>query len=189
VRRVKQRGIVLVSSLLLLVVVTIMALSIFRSFGLQEKIAGNVRDKQRAVQVATSTQQYAEWWIANVSSAPLAVSNGAPSTATTACTALLDASLGDGLICKLPMVASVRTVPWPISTKYTPSTLMNLTSSSTPDYYFDRPRFYIADMGAMPTGGELYKVDAYSYGSSGTTVAVVESTLSIIPGVGNVGNL
>ena len=51
-----QSGIVLVSSLLLLLVVTIMALSIFRSFGIQEKIAGNTRDKQRALQVAMSVQ-------------------------------------------------------------------------------------------------------------------------------------
>ena len=35
-----QRGVVLVSSLLLLLVVTIMALSMFRSFGIQEKVAG-----------------------------------------------------------------------------------------------------------------------------------------------------
>ncbi len=32
---------------LLLVVVTIIALSMFRSFGIQEKIAGNMREKQR----------------------------------------------------------------------------------------------------------------------------------------------
>jgi type IV pilus assembly protein PilX len=187
-----QSGIVLISSLLLLLVVTIMALSIFRSFGVQEKIAGNVRDKQRAVQAATSAQEYAEWWLANVSSAPLAVSNGAPASATSVCAGPLDANLGDGMICKAALssvVASVRTVPWATATKFNPAT-MNVTNNTTlADSYFDRPRFYLADAGAMPNGGELYKVDAYSYGSSGTTVAVVESTVQVIPGVGNVGNL
>ncbi len=62
--RFAQTGIVLVSSLLLLLVVTIMALSIFRSFGIQEKIAGNTREKQRALQGAISAQQFAESWIA-----------------------------------------------------------------------------------------------------------------------------
>jgi type IV pilus assembly protein PilX len=192
--RAPQSGIVLISSLLLLLVVTIMALSIFRSFGVQEKIAGNVRDKQRAVQSATSAQEYAEWWLANVSNAPLAVSNGSPASASTVCTSLLDANLGDGLICKAALssiVASVRTVPWAIATRFSPATMNAGASGSATaaDFYFDRPRFYLADAGAMPNGGELYKVDAYSYGSSGTTVAVVESTVQVIPGVGNVGNL
>src|SRR5205807_8509264 len=42
----RQRGMVLVTALLLLVVVTLLAVGMFRSFGLDEKIAGNVREKQ-----------------------------------------------------------------------------------------------------------------------------------------------
>ena len=38
-----QRGIVLITSLLLLIVVTLIALSSFRSMGVQERIAGNTR--------------------------------------------------------------------------------------------------------------------------------------------------
>ena len=37
----------------------------FRSFGMQEKIAGNMREKQRALQAAVSAEQYAEWWLSN----------------------------------------------------------------------------------------------------------------------------
>ena len=40
----RQGGLVLVSSLLLLLVVTILAVAIFRSFGIEEKIAGNQRE-------------------------------------------------------------------------------------------------------------------------------------------------
>ncbi len=87
--RSAQRGIVLVSSLLLLLVVTIMALSMFRSFGIQEKIAGNMREKQRALQAAVSAQQYAEWWLSNNSS----------TSPTAACTAPMNANLGEGQIC------------------------------------------------------------------------------------------
>ncbi|MGB6309570.1 MAG: PilX N-terminal domain-containing pilus assembly protein, partial [Steroidobacteraceae bacterium] len=66
------------SSLLLLLVVTIIALSMFRSFGIQEKIAGNMREKQRALQAATSAQQYAETWLLNNSSGYSAVACVAP---------------------------------------------------------------------------------------------------------------
>ena len=64
--RVAQRGMVLISSLLLLIIITILALSMFRSLSTQEKIAGNVREKERALHAAVSAQQYAEWWLRRV---------------------------------------------------------------------------------------------------------------------------
>ena len=58
------------------------------------------------------------------------------------------------------------------------------------DAYYARPRFYITDLGAVATGrGEVYQVDAYSYGLSSTTMALVESTVSISCTVCNVGGL
>ena len=59
-----ERGMVLVTALLLLIVVTILAVGLFRSFGLDEKIAGNVREKHRAVNAAETAEEYAEWWLA-----------------------------------------------------------------------------------------------------------------------------
>src|SRR5207237_2847533 len=59
-----QRGMVLISSLLLLLIITILGVGMFRSFSVQEKVAGNVREKQRALQAAEIAQQYAEWWLA-----------------------------------------------------------------------------------------------------------------------------
>jgi type IV pilus assembly protein PilX len=196
-----QRGVVLVSSLLLLLVVTIMALSIFRSFGMQEKIAGNMREKQHALQAAVSTQQYAEWWLANQSSAPRAVSAGIASAADVPCSTLLDANAGQGQICLnsllsaagLASVASWPTAGTNVGVAYTPAG-MNYTGSDTNitvlDIYYGRPRFYIADVGPLATGrGEVYQVDAYSYGLSSTALAVVESTVAITCQVCNVGGL
>ena len=54
-----QCGMVLITSLLLLVVVTLLAVSMFRSFGIDEKIAGNIRDKQRATAAAESAVVFA----------------------------------------------------------------------------------------------------------------------------------
>ena len=75
--RPRQRGIVLISSLLLLLVITILALAMFRSMGLSEKISGNVREKERALHAAVVAEQYAEWWLSssvNSSQAPVACS-------------------------------------------------------------------------------------------------------------------
>jgi type IV pilus assembly protein PilX len=195
--RSDQRGIVLVSSLLLLLVVTIMALSMFRSFGIQEKIAGNVREKQRAIQAAVSTEQYAEWWLSNKSNAPVAVSAYSAASADVSCIAVVDANMGAGQICNNTLASngiSPTRVPWAIGVAYTPSGMGTLAAPCTTgclssDAYFDRPRFYIADVGSYGRSGELYQVDAYSYGLSASTISVVESTVAVSCLVCNPGAL
>jgi len=190
--RSAQHGVVLISSLLLLLVVTIMALSMFRSFGMQERIAGNVREKQRALQVANSTQQYAEWWLANQSGAIYAVSQGSAAAADVNCgTALLDANSppGTGQICINTLLSQGYTpAAWPsantnIGVAYTPP---GMTAAN----YVARPRFYIADIGALATArGEVYQVDAYGFGLTNNAIAVVESTVAVTCLVCNVGGL
>jgi type IV pilus assembly protein PilX len=198
----RERGVVLVSSLLLLLVVTLMALSIFRSIGMQEKISGNMREKTRALQAAVSTQQYAEWWLGNASNAPRAVAAGIASAADVSCgTTLLDANAGAGQICLNSLITAAgltNVASWPTSgstvgVSYTPPGL-NFTGTTNnaaiADIYYVRPRFYIMDIGTLATGrGEAYQVDAYSYGLSANTIAVVESTVAITCQVCNVGAL
>ena len=184
-----QRGIVLVSSLLLLMVVTIIALSMFRSFGMQEKIAGNMREKQRAFQGAVSAQQYAENWLTTNSS-----------TADTPCSSLLNANLGFGQICTLPLSQvvlnnDVTVVPWTtdgttqIGVTFLPPSMTvgaaSVANSTSPTYsgtYYGTPAFYIADMGPSTnpqTPGEIYQIDAFGFGGANTTAAVVESTYAV----------
>ena len=178
--RPAERGIALITSLLLLIIITILALSMFRSIGTQEKIAGNTRDKERALHAADSAQQYAEWWL-------LQGNNAAPGSAL-ACTAGDDANLGAGQICSnLP--ANVSQFPWPIATLYTPQDMgvAGLTAVGVAgDYvYQQRPGFYITDLGkaADNPGNETYQIDAYGFGSSGNTVAVVESVYEVSQGM------
>ena len=201
----RQRGIVMISSLLLLLVVTIMALSIFRSFGMQEKIAGNVRDKQRALQAAVSTEEYAEWWLVNQTNAQAAVSAGVAQSADVSCTSLVDANAGQGQLCNTSLLVAnglTNGASWPaavaagtavVGVQYTPPGL-NYTGSDTngavTDIYYARPRFYVADAGEIATGrGEVYQIDAYSYGITSNTMAVVESTVAITCLVCNLGGL
>ena len=180
--RMAQGGIVLVSSLLLLLVVTIMALSIFRSFGIQEKIAGNTREKQRSLQSAVSVEQFAESWLVTSSNAVTAVSAGLAAAADTTCSVAVDGNAGGGQICSNAL-ATPTAVPWTIAVNYTPPGLNytgTVTNGAVNDLYFARPQFYVTDLGASASAnGEVYKVDAYSYGTSANTVAVVESTFAI----------
>ncbi len=184
-----ERGMVLVSSLLLLIVVTIIALSMFRSFGIQEKIAGNVREKQRALQAAVSAQTYAENWLEFNSAG----------TASAPCASVLNANIGQTQICSNVLPTSVdnndvTTLPWTIGgatvgTNYTPPSMVvsatpifNAASVDNPAYagtYYAPPAFYISDMGASTDPsypGEIYQIDAVGYGGNTSTVAEVEST-------------
>jgi type IV pilus assembly protein PilX len=184
--RLAQRGVVLVSSLLLLIVVTIIALSMFRSFGLQEKIAGNMREKQRALQAAVSAEVFAETWL----------QNGTSISPSTTCTGLLNGTTGQGQICANALqsvVADVTVVPWQITNANVGVTFLpnNMLTGATTAFsaasvanpkYFGIPTFYISDLGPSvdPTvPGELYQIDAFAYGSSQNTVAVVESTYAV----------
>jgi type IV pilus assembly protein PilX len=174
-----------------------MALSMFRSLGMQERIGGNVREKQHALQAANSTQQFAEWWLANQSGASIAVSDGIAASADVVCSnVLLDANTGAGQICNntLQNLSGLSAVQWPASgtsygVAYTPPG-MNVTNPAAANYYVNRPRFYIADIGSLATGrGEVYQVDAYAVGLTYTAIAEVESTVEVSCTVCNVGGL
>src|SRR3569833_391819 len=65
-----QKVMTLITGMLLLVDVTILAMSMFRGYGTQQKIAGNVREKNRAVSAAVSAQQYAEYWLSSATPPP-----------------------------------------------------------------------------------------------------------------------
>jgi type IV pilus assembly protein PilX len=171
-RRHRQRGMALITSILLLIVLTIMALSMMRSYGVEERIAGNTRDKQRAFNAAVSAQQYAEYWLSSGANTASATCSGVvPSTTGQVCTNVL---------------TNLNSLPWAAGVTYTQFTAnqggstVQTTVSSTPTVgsYFLAPVFYIQDTGGPPAGGtgELYIIDAVGYGGSSGTVAIVEST-------------
>jgi type IV pilus assembly protein PilX len=184
----RQRGVALVTSLLLLVIITILALSMFRSFGTQEKIAGNLREKERALHAAVSAQQYAEWWLTR---------NNNTAAGAVACTGSLPATPTSGQICnQTPQQqlgpGAVTQVPWAIQVTYTPQNMVLLGQAPVPGNppYFATPAFWITDKGASAdASGEAYQIDAYGYGSAANTVAVVESAYEIQQGVVNRGGL
>lgn len=185
-----QRGMALISALLLLLVVTIMAVSMFRSYGMQEKIAGNTREKQRALNAAVSAQQYAEWLLQSGTAPATAACNAlVASTTPQVCNNALNA-LGPGGI------GDYTVLPWAIGNIFTPFTtaaggsvaqnIVNNTPSSSgtgmqmQESYYQTPNFYIQDLGPPVGGnGEVYQVDAVGYGGTSNAVAVVESTYLI----------
>lgn len=169
IARSPQTGMVLVTSLLLLIVVTLLAVGMFRSFGLDEKIAGNVREKQRALGAAETAEQYAESWLVNGNS-----STGAPCTVFVTATAASNV----GQVCS-NVLTNANQVPWTAGVYYAPTvtSAMNVSTAGGQGSYYFSPAFYISYLGASPNGlGNIFQIDAVGYGGSADTVAVVEST-------------
>src|SRR3569833_2984447 len=105
-----QRGMALVSALLLLLVTTMLGVAMFRSFGFLESVAGNTREKQRALHAAESAQTYAEWW--------LGAANGLNATTGSSCGSLLSTD-ASWTVCS-NAITNPATIPWTAGMKYTP---------------------------------------------------------------------
>jgi type IV pilus assembly protein PilX len=189
----------LVSSMLLLLIITILAVTMMRSFTTQEKIAGNVREKERALHAAESAEQYAEWYLTagnNLQTGAVTCGGGAP---------LLNANITNevGQICSNGLaslgILDPAQVPWieggvnggPVGVSWLPTGMtIGVGWTNATLNYFSTPTFYIEDRGKAADGqGEAYVIDAVGYGGSANAVAVVESAYEVTKGVSNLGGL
>lgn len=165
-----ERGMALITGLLLLLVMTIIAVSMFHGFGSEEQVAGNTREKQRAVNSAVSAEQYAEWWLINGTIPP-----------DSTCAAIVSSDTGQ--ICSNALT-DYSSVPWTAGISYTPfsqtQTVTGAGGTPSQGSYYGTPIYYITDMGpatdSAGDSGTLYQVDAYGYGGNSNAVAEVEST-------------
>ena len=169
--RTVERGMALMSALLLLLVTTILGIAMFRSFGILERVAGNTREKQRALHAAESAQTYAEWWLSG--------NQGLNATTGQACAG----ALATAVICSNP-ITNVTTLPWATAVTYTPPGLPT-GNMGTVGNYVSAPSFYITYLGnsysSTPPGTQTYsyQVDAVGYAGSTSSPAVTESTYTV----------
>jgi len=173
-----QRGFILVTGLLFLVVMTLLALAMFRSTGLMDRISANTRDKQRSFETAQAALQYGEWFLGS-----------STTQVKSACTTTTGKTVSTIHVCTEPLSASRDTIAalaWQANAfTYTQPTLTvaaggGLTSSGTDVNYQAPPGVYLEDLGLMSDGKtELYQVTAYGYGGNADTSSIVRSTYKV----------
>lgn len=188
--RPRERGLVLVTGMLFLVVFTLLALTLFRSSGLLERIAANTRDKQRSFEAAQAALQYAEYWISQ--------GNGGMGTACG--TGLVDGTVTANIhVCSNALsLSTATTLPWTAGYYFKPANLTapasgygsgGQTAGGDINYY-TYPGFYIEYLGIGTDGkSTLYQVTAYGYGGMRETGTVVRSTYQMTPKVTDLGAL
>ncbi|WP_198085359.1 PilX N-terminal domain-containing pilus assembly protein [Variovorax sp. E3] len=174
--RSTEQGFVLIVAMLFLIVLTVLSVSMFRSFNLQERIAGNTREKERALEAAQSALQYGEWWLGQ----------GNGSTGAN-CSGVLNANtLSQMQVCS-NMLTAPTTLPWSARADYLPPNMTVATgggiAASGDINYNAKPGLSIGYLGLSPDGKSLlYQVSAFGYGGSTTAAAVVQSTYQVSGG-------
>lgn len=163
----KQTGFVLISALIFLVLMIYLGLAMFRGFGLDEMMAGNLREKSRATEAAQAAIDYAEWWLVQTGNATDggACANG-PQTSLQICTGT-------------PGLASFSTL-----TNFTNTTVMSVSESGGAGKYYAIPKYSIYYLGLDPTDPQkqtnLYTITAQAQGGNKNA----EATLQIVYKVG-----
>jgi type IV pilus assembly protein PilX len=181
----RQRGVALIAAMLILIVITILGIAMFRSYGMQQRIGSNTRDKARALHSAITGEDFAEWFLSQ--------NNGANAVLTATCTgtqnAVTDASTGVPMVCSNIIPSTVESPDtWGAAFTYQP-TGMVMTSGAL-DSYSKVPQFYISSLGS-PSGGPaglspigvtqaMFQIDAAGWGATPQAVAVVESSYIVL---------
>ena len=172
------RGMALISALLLLVVMTILGAAMFRSFGTLERIAGNTREKQRALQAAASAQTYAELWLTG--------SGGVNATTGTNCPAGFVTAPATVQICTAAL-ANPTALPWASGVNYAmPGMQVGSAGLGLVNNYSTSPAFYISyttggfdNSTGIPATQSSYQIDAVGYAGNTNSAAVVESAYNV----------
>jgi len=165
----------LISALLLLVVMTVLGVAMFRSFGTLERIAGNTRERRGGLAGAASAQTFAEWWLMS--------SGGINATAGTSCPAGAVTAPATIQVCSSILANARRPDLWPSWMNYAPP---GLQVGSAVNNYASPPGFYISFLGGAYDNNQLggtqtssYQIDAAGYAGSLNSVAVAESAYNV----------
>jgi type IV pilus assembly protein PilX len=173
----RERGFILVTGLLFLVVMTLLGLALFRSSGLLDRLTANTRDKQRSFEAAQASLEYGYWWLNTPAGGGDGKTCATNTNATVAtihvCTEALSTSL-----------TSIATLDW-ISKAFA-YTLPNMTvvaggggmnAAGTDINYQAPPGLYLENLGLSSDGKTtFYQGTAYGYGGDMNTASVVRST-------------
>ncbi len=169
-KRNNQRGVVLVTSLIILVITSLLAIYMFGGFTDDEKISGNTREKARAVDAAYATLNQAQFWLSQPNNAYAGDWVTGQACSTTATT---------GVVCSNPLT-DPTTFPWPASVQPTLGG-MEISEAGGVGTYAEGTRYYIeylATVGVNPGTG-MYRVTASAVGGNANAVAVQQAVFQV----------
>jgi len=168
----KQTGFVLIASLIFLVLLTLLGLAMFNGFTLDEEMAGNLREKSRAIDAAQTAINSAEYWLGQPGNATPGVTTGA------VCTGTGGISSAGPQVCSTAL-ASPTNLPWPSGIGFVPPTALSVPTGSQWGSYSSNPYYYIQYLGTDASRASLYLVTGTAAGGNTNAVAVLQSVLRV----------
>ena len=189
-----QCGVVMLVSLLVLVAVTLLGIFAMRGVILNEAIAGNTMDKQRAFQAAESALRYGEWWLAGQNLGPhAACTNAAPVNGN---------QVGLMRVCTQPLSAPEQ-LPWTGAISYKPRSMRLATANTSRNWthdgsqdilYAEAPLLHISLLTPVSDlklahGSRFYAVHASAKGGQTKSVSILKSVVAVRPNSIDLGDL
>ncbi len=168
----KQKGFILVVSLIFMAVMSILAIYMFSGFTTDAVLSANSREKSRALDAAQSAIDNAALWLGTGSN----TFNGVSWTTGTACAG----ASALPTICSNPLV-NPSSLPWPSYTSFTPTGMTVNSSGGAANIYASNTQYYIQYLGPAPGGNmaALYQVTATAQGGNATATSVVQTVYQV----------
>lgn len=196
-----QSGFILFITLIFTLLISVLGISMMKTFTTLEEISSSTREKTRANESAQSALYYAEWWLLS-SSQSAAVNDScsgslatAPASAPTICSNAL--TNGNAVFDpNTTYIADTSTGslinPWSAFNIYKPLN-MNISQSGGIDQnnmanYLKYPIFYIQKLGSpsitSKSGSTYYLITAMGFGGNKNEVSVMQSVYELTSGYG-----
>jgi len=168
--RHRQRGVVLITSLIILLIASMLALYMFGGFTQDEKISGNTREKARAVDAAFASLNQAKFWLGQLDNAYAGdwVSGVECVEASTT-----------PVICSNALSAPTS-LPWTLGVTPTLGA-MSVSAAGGVGTYATGTRFHIEYLGTVGSnpGVGMYRVTSMASGGNAAAVAVQQAVFQV----------
>ncbi len=167
-----QRGAVLIVSLFILLIMTLVGVTSMSTTSLEEKMAGNMRDKNISLQATEASLEDGEAWLLSQSAKPAEVSTcGSPP-----CQVWASGTLPD--------LTSQTESWWQTNTlEYGTTGVKDIADVNTDPYYVIEAKTYVKDSLGIgtnpPTGRYFYRVTARGTGGSDDAQSILQSTCAV----------
>ena len=168
----KQKGFILIVSLIFLVIMTILGIAMFRGVSMDETMSGNQREKSRSVEAAQGALDSAEGWLNNGNNTIY----GGTMNSGVACAG----TLATPTICSTAL-ANPTTLPWASFFAASGIIPASSVSASGQNTYVSQPQYYIQFLGYAPgsTNIALYQVTATAQGGNSTATSVIQAVYQV----------
>ncbi|MGD0959832.1 MAG: PilX N-terminal domain-containing pilus assembly protein, partial [Methylomonas sp.] len=156
--------------------ITVLGVSMANSFSIQEFIAGNQREKNKAIEAAQAALNYAEWWLDQGNSSTGVTSGSC--TQASAVQAVCSGALANPTVTAAVTCGSATSYAWTTGVMFNASlgNTMSIGNGASGDYCVF-PMFYIQYIGTSSAnaGHYMYQITAVGYGGNANAVAVLQS--------------